>query len=156
MVESALRWESVPERRLLVVVPVPVPGEVPVEVVETLMVAGQPWCRVAGPARRVRWWHPVAVAAAVEPSSMRQAVVVSVVVVLVVLEVEAVAAEVMPERSRGWGAAVEAPANSWTSASHRGTLPCLRRGSSSRLVDSIRRPATSLRRVSAGSMTSSM
>ena len=38
----------------------------------------------------------------------------------------------------------------------RGTLPCLRFGSSSRLVDSIRNPATSFRRVSAGSITSSM
>ena len=41
-------------------------------------------------------------------------------------------------------------------ATHNGTLPCLRWGSSSRLVRSIARPATSLRRVSAGSMTSSM
>jgi len=39
---------------------------------------------------------------------------------------------------------------------HSGTFPCLRRGSSSRFVDSIRSPATSFRRVSAGSMTSSM
>jgi len=39
---------------------------------------------------------------------------------------------------------------------HSGTLPCLRRGSSSRLVASIRSPATSFWRVSAGSITSSM
>ena len=39
---------------------------------------------------------------------------------------------------------------------HSGTLPCLRRGSSSRLVASIRNPATSFWRVSAGSITSSM
>ena len=38
---------------------------------------------------------------------------------------------------------------------HSGTLPCLRRGSSSRLVRSMRRPATIFWRVSAGSMTSS-
>ena len=39
---------------------------------------------------------------------------------------------------------------------HSGTLPCLRRGSSSRLVANIRSPATSFWRVSAGSITSSM
>jgi hypothetical protein len=39
---------------------------------------------------------------------------------------------------------------------HNGTLPCLRRGSSSRLVANIRSPATSFWRVSAGSITSSM
>ena len=39
---------------------------------------------------------------------------------------------------------------------HSGTLPCLRCGSSSRLVASIRKPATSFWRVSAGSITSSM
>ena len=38
----------------------------------------------------------------------------------------------------------------------RGTLPCLRRGSSSRLDASMRNPATSFWRVSAGSITSSM
>ena len=39
---------------------------------------------------------------------------------------------------------------------HSGTLPCLRRGNSSRLVANIRKPATSFWRVSAGSITSSM
>jgi hypothetical protein len=39
---------------------------------------------------------------------------------------------------------------------HSGTFPCLRRGSSSRLVANIRSPATSFWRVSAGSITSSM
>ena len=39
---------------------------------------------------------------------------------------------------------------------HSGTLPCLRLGNSSRLVASMRRPATSFWRVSAGSITSSM
>ncbi len=38
---------------------------------------------------------------------------------------------------------------------YKGTLPCLRFGSSSRLVRSISRPAMSLIRVSAGSITSS-
>ena len=38
---------------------------------------------------------------------------------------------------------------------HRGMFPCLRRGSSSRFVLSMARPAMSLLRVSAGSMTSS-
>ncbi len=38
---------------------------------------------------------------------------------------------------------------------HSGMFPCLRRGSSSRLVRSMRRPAMSLTLVSAGSMTSS-
>ena len=51
--------------------------------------------------------------------------------------------------------AVVAPVWSCSRACHNGTLPCFRRGSSSRLVDSIRRPATNLRRVSAGSITSS-
>lgn len=39
---------------------------------------------------------------------------------------------------------------------HSGTLPCLRRGNSSRLVANMRSPATSFWRVSAGSITSSM
>ena len=39
---------------------------------------------------------------------------------------------------------------------HSGTLPCLRLGNSSRLVASMRRPATNFWRVSAGSITSSM
>jgi len=39
---------------------------------------------------------------------------------------------------------------------HSGMFPCLRRGSSSRLVRNIRRPATIFWRVSAGSITSSM
>ena len=40
-------------------------------------------------------------------------------------------------------------------SAHRGMFPCLRRGSSSRFVLSMARPAMSLLRVSAGSMTSS-
>lgn len=43
-----------------------------------------------------------------------------------------------------------------SSGGHNGTLPCLRRGSSSRLVANMRSPATSFWRVSAGSITSSM
>src|SRR5690606_19181148 len=38
---------------------------------------------------------------------------------------------------------------------HRGTFPCLRLGSSSRFDRSISKPAITLRRVSAGSITSS-
>ena len=48
------------------------------------------------------------------------------------------------------------PRSSAIASDHSGTLPCLRRGSSSRLVASIRSPATSFWRVSAGSITSSM
>ena len=40
-------------------------------------------------------------------------------------------------------------------ATYNGMLPCLRRGSSSRLLRSMVRPATIFWRVSAGSMTSS-
>lgn len=43
-----------------------------------------------------------------------------------------------------------------TAANQSGTLPCLRCGRSSRFERNIRRPATTLRRVSAGSITSSM
>lgn len=43
-----------------------------------------------------------------------------------------------------------------TAADQSGTLPCLRCGRSSRFERNIRRPATTLRRVSAGSITSSM
>ena len=69
--------------------------------------------------------------------------------------VEAAAVVVAIRRS----VAVPAPGSrrsSWSASRHSGTLPCLRRGSSSRLVASIRSPATSFWRVSAGSMTSSM
>ena len=52
--------------------------------------------------------------------------------------------------------APRAPSNAPGCAVQSGTLPCLRCGSSSRLVLSIFNPATSLRRVSAGSITSSM
>ena len=55
------------------------------------------------------------------------------------------------------GAMRRAPASgaAHTDAAHRGMFPCLRRGSSSRFVFSMARPAMSLLRVSAGSMTSS-
>ena len=46
--------------------------------------------------------------------------------------------------------------SSSTSPPYSGTLPCLRFGSSSRFDRSMARPAMSFRRVSAGSMTSSM
>jgi hypothetical protein len=42
-----------------------------------------------------------------------------------------------------------------TSSDQSGMLPCLRRGSSSRLLRNIRNPATTFWRVSAGSITSS-
>jgi hypothetical protein len=57
------------------------------------------------------------------------------------------------------GAVAPAPRSRRSSGvdlAHSGTLPCLRRGSSSRLVANIRSPATSFWRVSAGSITSSM
>ncbi len=62
-------------------------------------------------------------------------------------------------RGRRTGEAVLAPTgrrSSSVASGHSGTLPCLRRGSSSRLVANIRSPATSFWRVSAGSITSSM
>lgn len=67
---------------------------------------------------------------------------------------------VVPEAwGRRTGEAVRAPTGRHSSSvgsGHSGTLPCLRRGSSSRLVANIRSPATSFWRVSAGSITSSM
>ena len=54
------------------------------------------------------------------------------------------------------GRATTGRCSSWDSSAHSGTLPCLRRGNSSRLVANIRNPATSFWRVSAGSITSSM
>jgi hypothetical protein len=119
----------------------------------------------------------VAVAAAVRPSAAVAAVVAVVTmpaaqaraaarmqvmaaavaaVVAVAVEVEV---EVVEERGSRAAGAVRAPKNrrsSLVESVHSGTLPCLRRGSSSRLVANIRSPATSFWRVSAGSITSSM
>ena len=92
------------------------------------------------------------------------------VVVAVVLLMEGAAValvsavvERLAEASEAWGRrtgeAVRAPTGRHSSSvgsGHSGTLPCLRRGSSSRLVANIRSPATSFWRVSAGSITSSM
>ena len=66
-------------------------------------------------------------------------------VVAVAMEVVAVVvAEVVVAWTRTVGA-VRAPdrRSSLFASGHRGTLPCLRRGSSSRLVANIRSPATS-------------
>jgi hypothetical protein len=74
-------------------------------------------------------------------------------VVVVVVLVGLVGAENRP------GEVVPVPTvrhSSGVELDHSGTLPCLRRGSSSRLVANIRSPATSFWRVSAGSITSSM
>ena len=99
---------------------------------------------------------------------MAPAVVEVVVAVVVVLLMDgAVSAVVSAERlavvpeawGRRTGEAVRAPTGRHSSSvgsGHSGTLPCLRRGSSSRLVANIRSPATSFWRVSAGSITSSM
>jgi len=78
---------------------------------------------------------------------------------LVAVEVAGLLVEAVAEARRNRAVAVAdlAPmgrCSSWSA--HSGTLPCLRRGSSSRLVANIRRPATSFWRVSAGSITSSM
>ena len=111
----------------------------------------------------------VAVAARMAPAVV--GVVAVVVVVVLLMEGAAVAlvsalvsaAErlaVVPEAwGRRTGEAVRAPTGRHSSSvgsGHSGTLPCLRRGSSSRLVANIRSPATSFWRVSAGSITSSM
>ena len=96
---------------------------------------------VGAPARRTVVWPPQVVAAAEEhPLEGAE-------------EVEEV------ERGSREVAAGRAPRNRRSSSAgsvHSGTLPCLRRGNSSRLVANMRSPATSFRRVSAGSITSSM
>jgi hypothetical protein len=77
----------------------------------------------------------------------------------VVVEAVVVAAEVNRREAVGpapTGRHSSGVDHSSASTGHSGTLPCLRRGSSSRLVANIRRPATSFWRVSAGSITSSM
>ena len=86
-----------------------------------------------------------------------------VLVAVAVAEEVAVAVEeeevVVEERGSRAAEAVRVPRNrrsSLVESVHSGTLPCLRRGSSSRLVANIRSPATSFWRVSAGSITSSM
>ena len=93
---------------------------------------------VGAPARRTVVWPPQVVAAA-EDHPLEGAE-----------EVErgsrAVAAERAPRNRR----------SSSAGSVHSGTLPCLRRGNSSRLVANMRSPATSFWRVSAGSITSSM
>jgi len=101
-------------------------------------------------------WRPVVEVGAEEHSRV-EAVEVEAVVVVVVVEVEAVVED--EERGSRAAEAVRAPRNrrsSLVESVHSGTLPCLRRGSSSRLVANIRSPATSFWRVSAGSITSSM
>lgn len=96
---------------------------------------------VGAPARRTVVWPPQVVAAAEEhPLEGAE-------------EVEEV------ERGSREVAAGRAPRNRRSSSAgsvHSGTLPCLRRGNSSRLVANMRSPATSFWRVSAGSITSSM
>ena len=96
---------------------------------------------VGAPARRTVVW-PSQVVAAAEDHPLEGAE-----------EVEEV------ERGSRAVAAERAPRNRRSSSAgsvHSGTLPCLRRGNSSRLVANMRSPATSFWRVSAGSITSSM
>ncbi len=70
--------------------------------------------------------------------------------------VEVLAVAVGASRAGEVGRGSTARRSWFDDSAHSGTLPCLRRGSSSRLVDNIRKPATSFWRVSAGSITSSM
>ncbi len=74
----------------------------------------------------------------------------------VVVARRVVARRVVAIRRSGAGQAPTSRRSSGSASDHSGTLPCLRRGNSSRLVASIRSPATSFWRVSAGSITSSM
>lgn len=102
---------------------------------------------VGAPARRTVVWPPQVVAAAEDhpPEGAEEAEVAE--------EVEEL------ERGSRAVAAERAPRNRRSSLAgsvHSGTLPCLRRGNSSRLVANMRSPATSFWRVSAGSITSSM
>ena len=96
------------------------------------------------------------VAEPTEPTAPDLTVVLAVAVGVAVAPSTGVVAARTANRAARAAQARSGHRSSWISSGHSGTLPCLRLGSSSRLVASIRSPATSFWRVSAGSITSSM